>query len=140
MSDARKPRKFTLPYAELDFSFVRSSGPGGQNVNKVNSKAVLRWNVAGTWCFSPEDHHRVLAKLGARLTAEGDLLVTSDRFRDQKQNKDDCVEKLLAILDQALAVPKARRKTKPTRASKKRKLDSKRRDGETKKMRGKVRV
>lgn len=140
MSDTSKPRKFTLPYAELDFSFVRSSGPGGQNVNKVNSKAVLRWNVARTYCFSPEDLHRILGKLAARLTVEGDLLVTSDRFRDQKQNKDDCVEKLLAILDQALAVPKARRKTKPTRSSKKRKLDSKRRDGETKKMRGKVRV
>lgn len=140
MFDPPKPRKFTLPYAELDFSFVRSSGPGGQNVNKVNSKAVLRWNVAGTGCLTPEVHHRLLTKLGGRLTAEGDLVVTSDRFRDQKQNKDDCVEKLLAIVEQALAVPKARRKTKPTRSSKKRKLDSKRRDSETKKMRGKVRI
>jgi ribosome-associated protein len=131
--------KFHVPYAELEFSFVRSSGPGGQNVNKVNSKAVLRWNLAGTTGFAPEDRDRMLAKLAARLTTEGDLIVMSDRFRDQKQNKDDCIEKLVAVIAQSLAVPKARRKTKPTRGSKRRKLEAKSRDGEKKRLRGKVR-
>lgn len=137
---AARSRKFRLPYAELDFDFVRSSGPGGQNVNKVNSKAVLRWNLSATGCFSPDERARVLAKLGPRLTTEGDLIVTSDRFRDQKQNKDDCIEKLIALVEEALTVPKARRATKPTRSSKRRKLDAKSRAGEKKKLRGKVRL
>lgn len=132
--------QFRIPYAELEFSFVRSSGPGGQNVNKVNSKAVLRWNLANATCFSLEEHLRVMAKLAARLTSDGDLIVTSDRFRDQKQNKDDCIEKLEELLTQALAIPKARRKTKPTKGSKRRKLEGKYRDGEKKRLRGKVRL
>ncbi len=140
MSDPLSPPKFHLPYAELEFSFVRSSGPGGQNVNKVNSKAVLRWNLAGTSCFRAEDHLRIMTKLSARLTVDGDLMITSDRSRDQKQNKDDCVEKLIEMIEQALAVPKARRKTKPTRGSKRRKLENKNRDGEKKKLRGKIRL
>ncbi len=140
MSDLFGPRKFSLPYSELEFSFVRSSGPGGQNVNKVNSKAVLRWNISGTTCFRVEDHLRILAKLAPRLTGEGDLIVTSDRFRDQKQNKEDCVEKLIVLIEASMVVPKARRKTKPTRGSKRRKLDGKSRDGEKKKLRGKVRL
>jgi ribosome-associated protein len=139
VSDLFPTRKFQVPYAELDFSFVRSSGPGGQNVNKVNSKAVLRWNLAGASCFSVDQHLRVMAKLGTRLTTEGDLIITSDRSRDQKQNKDDCVEKLIEMIEQALLVPKARRKTKPTRGSKRRKLETKSRDGEKKRLRGKVR-
>jgi len=134
------PAKFSVPYAELEFTFVRSSGPGGQNVNKVSSKAVLRWNIATTSCFTVDQHLRVMAKLGPRLTAEGDLIVTSDRFRDQKQNKDDCIAKLCEIIEHALAVPKARRKTKPTKGSKRRKLESKNRDGEKKRLRGKVRL
>ena len=137
---AARPRKFRLPYAELDFDFVRSSGPGGQNVNKVNSKAVLRWNLADTACFAPDERERILGKLGSRLTADGDLIVMSDRFRDQKQNKDDCIEKLIALVEEALTVPKARRATKPTRSSKRRKLDAKSREGEKKKLRGKVRL
>ena len=140
MSEGTRPHKFTLPYGELEFSFVRSSGPGGQNVNKVNSKAVLRWNVSNTACFPIEEHLRVIAKLSPRLTSEGELIVMSDRFRDQKQNKDDCVEKLRAMIEEALTIPKARRKTKPTKGSKRRKLDSKIRDGEKKRLRGKVRL
>jgi len=132
--------KFNLPYSELEFSFVRSSGPGGQNVNKVNSKAVLRWNIANTSCFSVDQHLRVMAKLATRLTAEGDLIITSDRYRDQKQNKDDCVEKLIELIEQSLAVPKARKKTKPTKGSKRRKLEGKSRDGEKKRLREKVRL
>ena len=131
--------KFQLPISELEFSFVRSSGPGGQNVNKVNSKAVLRWNLAQTTCFTLEAHLRVMSKLGARLTGDGDLILMSDRFRDQKQNKEDCLEKLVTLVEQALTVPKTRRKTKPTRGSKRRKLESKPRAGEKKRLRGKVR-
>jgi ribosome-associated protein len=133
-----RPRKIQLPYSELEFSFVRSSGPGGQNVNKVNSKAVLRWDFQATSAFAPDDHARMLRKLGPRLTIEGELIVTSDRFRDQKMNKEDCLDKLLAILTESMIVPKARRKTKPTQGSKRRKLESKSRDGAKKKLRGKV--
>lgn len=138
MTVTSRPRKIQLPYPELEFSFVRSSGPGGQNVNKVNSKAVLRWNFLATSAFPLEEHVRMMRKLGPKLTTEGDLIVTSDRFRDQKMNKEDCLDKLLEILTDALIIPKARRKTKPTQGSKRRKLESKSRDGAKKKLRGRV--
>lgn len=115
----------TLPESELEFTFVRSSGPGGQNVNKVNSKAVLRWNLLTSRAVSEELRARLLAALAPRLTRDGCLLVTSDRFRDQGRNREDCLEKLQAILRAASTPPRPRKKTKPSRSSKRKRLDSK---------------
>ncbi len=125
----------TIPADELEFSFVRSSGPGGQNVNKVNSKAVLRWNAVASRALNPEARARLHEKLGARLTGEGELIVTSDRYRDQGRNREDCIEKLHALVSAAIARPKARKETKPTYGSKRRKLESKGRQSEKKRNR-----
>ena len=120
------PPNIRLTDDELKFTFVRSSGPGGQNVNKVNSKAVLRWNVLASPGLPDAARARFLSRFGARLTEAGDLLVTSQRFRDQKRNEEDCLEKLRAMLAAVAHPPKRRRKTKPTRASIERRKEQKR--------------
>lgn len=140
MTPPLESEKFRVPYSEFGFSFVRSSGPGGQNVNKVNSKAVLRWNLFRTSCFSPDELRRVLERLHSRLNEDGDLVIKSDRYRDQKKNKDDCIEKCIALIEASLHIPKTRKDTKPTRGSRRRKLEKKSRDGEKKRLREKVRL
>ena len=111
--------------AELQFSYVRSSGPGGQNVNKVNSKAVLRWNPAASAGLPDAVRARFLSRYGGRLTAEGDVIVTSQRYRDQSRNAADCIDKLRVLLLTVAVAPKKRRPTKPSRASKERRFQSK---------------
>src|SRR5262245_37779543 len=83
-----------MPEAEFELSFVRSSGPGGQNVNKVNSKAVLRWNVAASSSLPADVRQRFLERYARRITGEGELVLTSQRFRDQGRNTIDVLEKL----------------------------------------------
>lgn len=117
-----------IPPAEFEFTYARSSGPGGQNVNKVNSKAVLRWQALKSPSLPEAVRARFLAKYGSRLTGDGELLITSERYRDQPRNIDDCLEKLREILLSVAVAPKKRKKTKPSRASKERRLDSKKRD------------
>ena len=121
-----------IPDDELQWSFARSGGPGGQNVNKVASKAVLRWNVVA----SPSLPEHVKARLRAlqrnRITDEGELLLTGQRFRDQERNRQDCLEKLAEMVREAATLPKPRRKTKPTRGSKERRLQAKRHQAQRK--------
>jgi ribosome-associated protein len=131
-------RHIFIPEGELAWSFVRSGGPGGQNVNKVASKAVLRWDVRRSPSLPPEVRARVEAQQPGRVTTEGELILTSQRYRDQERNRQDCLEKLRAIVLQALAVPKARKKRKPTRASKERRLAEKRHRSAAKGLRRKV--
>jgi ribosome-associated protein len=102
---------------ELEFTFVRSSGPGGQNVNKVNSKAVLRWNPVASAALPAGVRERFLSRFGNRLTVDGDLVISSQRFRDQHRNQDDCLDKLRAMIGAVVRPPKRRKKTRPTRAS-----------------------
>jgi ribosome-associated protein len=111
---------------ELKFTYVRSSGPGGQNVNKVNSKAVLRWNVAASPGVPDAVRARFLQRFAARLTETGDLVITSQRYRDQRRNEEDCREKLQAMVTVVARPPKRRKKTKPTRASIERRKEQKR--------------
>jgi ribosome-associated protein len=111
---------------ELAFTFVRSSGPGGQNVNKVNSKAVLRWNALASPGVPDAVRQRFVSRFGGRLTESGDLVLTSQRFRDQRRNEEDCLEKLRAMLSAVAHPPKRRRKTRPTRASIERRQQHKR--------------
>ena len=107
-----------IPLDEFEFSFVRSAGPGGQNVNKVNTKAVLRWPVAASPSLPPAVRGRFLARFGNRLTTAGELIVVSQRYRDQSRNRADCLEKLREMLAAVATPPRRRKKTKPTQPAK----------------------
>ena len=116
-----------IPLAEFHISYARSSGPGGQNVNKVNSKAMLRWPL-GRSASLPEDvRQRLLARYHRRVTVEGDLVVSGQRYRDAGRNAGDCLEKLRQMLLEVAQPPKPRKPTRPTRGSVRRRLDDKRR-------------
>ena len=119
---------------ELQIDFVRASGPGGQNVNKVATAAQLRFDVRAS--SLPEDvKSRLLHLAGKRITNEGILLIEAKRFRTQEQNREDAIQRFVELVRKALVPPKRRRKTKPTQASKEERLKEKKRRGEIKKMR-----
>jgi len=120
-------RQLQIPLAEFEITFTRSSGPGGQNVNKVNSKAVLRWAVRRSPSLPEAVLDRFLRKYAKRLTTEGELLVKSQRFRDAPRNLQDCLAKLRAMLLGIVHPPKRRKATHPTRGSVERRLQGKRR-------------
>ena len=129
--------RIAIPRDEFRFEFARSGGPGGQNVNKVASKAVLRWNP-GTSPSLPEPvRARLLAALASRLTTEGELLVTSQLTRDQGRNVEDCLEKVRRLVLAAARPPKARRPSRPTFASKLRRVEAKLRRSAAKRLRRK---
>jgi ribosome-associated protein len=135
MKQTLKHWKWPLPFHELEFTTMRSRGPGGQNVNKTNSAVQLRWNIWTSTSIPPEIQSRLLEKLGPRLTKEGELLIRTETSRDQDSNRKACIEKLLEILDQALFIPKKRFKTKPTRSSQRKRLETKSKRSEVKKLR-----
>ncbi len=121
-----------IPDDELHFSFARSGGPGGQNVNKVSSKAILHWDFAANTSLPAEVKDRLRSHHGKRLTSEGQLVIQGQRFRDQAKNIDDCRDKLRQMILQALHPPRPRKLTRPSRGSKLRRLAEKRRQSERK--------
>jgi ribosome-associated protein len=125
-----------LDASEFDFSFVRASGPGGQNVNKVASAVELRWDLRNSIYLPSGVRQRLEALAGSRLTDDGVLIIQAQRHRTQERNRADAMERLIALVEQALHPPKPRKKTRPTRASKRRRLDSKTRQGNKKRLRG----
>src|SRR5436190_4324502 len=127
--------RFGIPEEEFDWSYARSGGPGGQNVNKVASKAILHWNVQATASLPPEVKQRFLAQQHTRINAEGELVLSSEKYRDQPRNVEDCLEKLRGAILQAVHVPKKRRPTKPTRGSRERRLDAKKKQSARKESR-----
>jgi ribosome-associated protein len=124
-----------IPAHEVALSYARSGGPGGQHVNKTSSKVLLRWSPATSTALGEDDRARILAKLASRLTEEGELLLTSERHREQSRNVEDAVARLVEVVREALKRPRKRRATKPTGASKRRRLDTKRQRGDTKRQR-----
>jgi len=128
-----------IPDADLSLSFVRGSGPGGQNVNKVASAVQLRFDLAGTVVLSDAVKSRLRALAGRRLNDDGAILIIARNHRTQESNRREASERLADLIRAALVPPKPRKKTKPTRASKERRLDTKARAQRTKGLRGKVR-
>ncbi|MBY0530426.1 MAG: aminoacyl-tRNA hydrolase [Xanthobacteraceae bacterium] len=122
---------------ELEESFVRSSGPGGQNVNKLATAVQLRFDLRSSPNIPPGMKARAEKLAGQRLTREGVIVISADRFRTQEQNRDDARARLIELLQRAAVVPKVRRKTRPTLASKKRRIEGKKHRSETKSRRGK---
>jgi ribosome-associated protein len=122
----------SIPLAELTYRATRSGGPGGQHVNTSSTRVELWWDVATTPSLMPEQRSRVLSRLATRIATDGRLRLVSSASRSQLQNKEDVTERFQEILAKALLVPKARRRTKPTKASKERRLDHKKRRGVTK--------
>lgn len=124
-----------LDEREIQEDFVRASGPGGQNVNKVSTAVQLRFDVARSPSLPDPVRARLIALAGRRLTQDGVLILSAERYRSQRRNRDDALERLLELIREACEVDTPRRPTRPTLASKKRRLDSKQRRGETKKLR-----
>jgi ribosome-associated protein len=125
-----------LDEREIEEDFVRASGPGGQNVNKVSSAVQLRFDVARSPSLPEPVRTRLIVLAGRRLTQDGVLVLSAERYRSQRRNRDDALERLIELIREACEVDKPRRPTRPTLASKKRRLDGKQRRGETKKLRG----
>jgi ribosome-associated protein len=125
----------TLPASDLEWSAVRSSGAGGQNVNKVSSKIELYFDFDSSVALADDAKARLRQIARNQLDAEGRVLVKSEKTRDQAKNLADARSKIRALVLQALTVPKARKATKPTRSSKKRRVDAKKKQGAKKKMR-----
>ncbi len=124
-----------LPYDEIEITATRSRGPGGQNVNKTNSAIQLRWNLRNSQFFPLHIYDRLLFKLASKLTVDGEIIIRSENFRDQDQNKKDAYFKLNEMILAALYIPKKRVKTKPTRGSKERRLKQKKGRSDIKKSR-----
>lgn len=126
----------TLDENEIEMSFVRASGPGGQNVNKVSTAAQLRFNVKTSPHLPEGVRRRLLSLAGKRITEDGILIIEAKRFRTQEQNRQDALDRLAALLRQASTAPKIRRPTAPSRASQERRLETKRHRAVLKKLRG----
>lgn len=134
---SRWEKLFHSVLRESNWEYARSSGPGGQNVNKVETKAVLRWSADQSQIpFEELEHLR--ERLSHQLTKAGEILIGSDRFRDRERNRADVEEKLRMLFERCFFTPPTRRKTRPTLASKKRRLESKSRRKETKSGRSKI--
>ncbi len=132
--------RIRIPLRELEFRFARSSGPGGQNVNKVNSKATLRWDVGRSSALSAELRARFLARFAARIGNDGRLSISSQRFRDQGRNVADCLGKLREMLRGVARPPRPRRPTRPSRGAGERRLAGKRLQGAAKRLRARPRA
>ena len=128
----------TIDENEIQEHFVRASGPGGQNVNKVATTVQLRFDVAHSRSLPEEVRKRLITLAGSRMTEDGILIIDARRFRSQGRNCEDATERLVELIRNATRRPKIRRKTRPTLASKIRRLESKRRSAESKRIRGPV--
>ena len=115
----------TIPESELDFRFFRSGGPGGQNVNKVSTAVQMRFDARNSPSLSEPVRARLMKLAGSRLTLDGVILISAVRFRTQERNRADAIARLQAMVDQASVAPTYRVPTRPTRASKERRLDGK---------------
>lgn len=122
----------SIPAAELGISYARSAGPGGQNVNKVNSKAILRWRVVDSSSLPAAIRQRFLARYASRVTNDGEVVISADEYREQPRNLTACYERLRAMIVSVVTPPRRRVKTRPSRGSVERRIESKQRNSQKK--------
>ena len=131
-------RTIKIDESEIQENFIRASGPGGQNVNKVATTVQLRFDAANSRSLPDEVRKRLISLAGHRITEDGVLIIEARRFRTQGRNREDATERFVKLIRKAAQRPQIRRKTRPTLASKKRRLESKQRSSKTKCLRGSV--
>jgi len=136
MDDLHVQKNLVIPGGELVASATRSGGPGGQHANKTSTRVTLEWNIAESTAVDEGQRRRLLARLSSHLTKEGVLQLHCDESRSQHQNRKIVRERLADLVRKGLRRPKPRKKTKPSRASKERRLEAKRKRSRTKKLRG----
>ncbi|OPZ97927.1 MAG: Peptidyl-tRNA hydrolase ArfB [Planctomycetes bacterium ADurb.Bin412] len=132
--------KISIEEKLIQIKFVRSSGPGGQNVNKVNTCAQLRFDLKHCEVLAPSVKNRLKRLAGTRLTSQEVIQIESDRYREQSRNRQDCLDRLRELIQKALIRPKKRIATKPTKASRQRRLDAKKQRSRVKSLRGRPEV